>query len=50
MNGATADPCDSTMRPPKITKNINIGRSQNFFLSPIKRKNSLKKSSILCII
>ena len=32
MNGATAEPCDKTSKPPNIENIIIIGKSQNFFL------------------
>ena len=43
MNGATADPCDRTIKPPNKTKTIIIGKSQYFFLTFKNSQNSFIK-------
>jgi len=40
MKGATALPCASTIRPPKITIIIMIGINQNFFLLTMNVQSS----------
>src|SRR5581483_1548027 len=45
INGATAVP-ESTVKPPKRTKQTMMGRSQNFFRSFMKDQSS-KKSSVI---
>src|SRR6266508_564096 len=44
MKGATAEPDVKTMRPPSITRQRMIGRSQNFFRSLINDQSSIKNS------
>src|SRR5882724_7977009 len=46
MNGATADPCVSTIRPPNRSRTTMIGRSQNFFRSRMNAQNSRTNSLI----
>lgn len=46
MKGATADPCEKTIRPPKRTIIMSMGRSQNFFRTRIKSQSSEKKDII----
>ncbi len=43
MKGATAVPCVSAIKEPKINKTIIIGNSQYFFLTFKKFQNSLIK-------
>jgi hypothetical protein len=43
MKGAIADPWLKIIRPPKKSKQINIGNNQNFFLIFKKSKNSFIK-------
>src|SRR5215831_8678364 len=46
MNGAMAEPLVSTIRPPKITIMIRIGRSQNFLRSLMKAQSSTRMAPI----
>src|SRR4029450_9703477 len=46
MNGATAEPEVKTTRPPSRTRQITMGRSQNFFRSRMKDQSSSKNSPI----
>ena len=46
MNGATADPCVKTTRPPRIAKNKKIGYNQNFLRN---HKNAINSKIILFI-
>ena len=43
INGATAEPCVNTIKPPNKTKTIIIGKSQYFFLTFKNSQNSLIK-------
>ena len=42
MNGATAEPCVSTISPPKMTIITRIGRSQNFLRARRNCQSSFK--------
>src|SRR5713226_292633 len=42
MNGATAEPCASTIRPPRITITSRIGMSQYFLRVRMYAHNSLR--------
>src|SRR5215831_1157012 len=46
MNGATAEPCVSTMRVPNSSRTITIGSNQNFLRSFMKAQNSRMNSPI----
>src|SRR6266849_792411 len=46
MNGATADPCVSTIRPPNSRRTRTIGSSQNFFRSLMNVQSSRTNSPI----
>src|SRR6266511_830598 len=46
MNGATADPCVSTIRPPNSRRTRTIGSSQNFFRSLMNAQSSRTNSPI----
>src|SRR5258706_3338565 len=46
MNGAIAEPCVNTIRPPTSRSAITIGSSQNFFRSLINAQSSRTKSLI----
>ncbi len=46
MNGATADPWESTMSAPKSNKTIIMGASQNFFRTFINPQRSFSNSII----
>lgn len=41
MNGATAEPCESTIRAPNKAKKSSTGISQYFFLSRKKPQSSV---------
>ena len=43
MNGATADPCDKTINPPKNKRKIMVGNNQYFFLIFTNSQNSFIK-------
>ena len=47
IKGAIADPCVKTINPPNITKTINIGNNQNFFLTFKNFQNSKYKCSLI---
>src|SRR5262245_5672272 len=44
MNGATAEPCTSTIKPPNASKTSTIGSNQNFFRSRMNAQISSTKS------
>ena len=46
INGAIALPSASTIKPPKISIRITIGKSQNFFLTLKNSQNSIIKSML----
>src|SRR5437867_1845726 len=46
MNGATADPCVSTIKPPNSRSTTTIGSSQNFFRSRMNAQSSRTNSPI----
>ena len=47
MKGATAEPDVKTTRLPSRTRQMTIGRSQNFFRSFIKDQSSIRNSPII---
>src|SRR5439155_1814638 len=46
MNGATADPCVSTIKPPNSRRTTTIGSNQNFFRSFMNAQSSRTNSPI----
>ena len=49
MKGATTDPCERIINPPKISSTMMIGASQSFFLSIRKFQSSLINSILFKI-
>lgn len=47
MNGATADPCATTIKSPSNNMITMIGSNQNFFLTFRKAQSSLMRDMIL---
>jgi len=48
MNGAIADPAESTIKTPNTKSTIMRGKSQNFFLT-FKKAHSSRKNSMMLI-
>jgi hypothetical protein len=50
MNGATADPCVNTNKPPNMTIMTMIGRSQNFFRTLTNCQSSAMKAIVSSLL